>query len=207
MGGAVLFGIKKRDGTVFYQERWTNQMPLILSNPAFMRGEPSAIAELEEDAHPDHKWPWPVALKKYKRSEYGGILVDFKLNIMFSRQGYTAPGGLIFSPHSGDYGELGSRLVELHKEKRITEIQNWNPAPVKVPEKEATSFLELLEGLLDTESNGREQREDAFMDHPLGKNMLDIRFSSAPLIVDHKGRSLKDPWKDLRKFRIEHDWP
>lgn len=202
----MLLGIKRKDGSVFYQERWTNQMPLMLSNPAFLRGEQSVIDEIEEEGHVDAKWPWPVALKKFRRSEYGAILVDFKNSILFSRQSYSAPGGIIWSRHSGDPIEIAVRLVELFKEGRMREVKSWAVAPpVVVPEKEASAFLKLLEEcFVDTNEDERTDKVQVLLQHPLSEIMTDFSFSVDPLTLDHNALQ---SWKEIKKFRDQHGWP
>lgn len=86
MGGYVLVGFRRRDGSEYVAERWTNPLPSWMCNPTWWTGRliDKYINAGESGDFPEEQLIHP--------SEYGVIFFDFQKKILFSRQDYTTPG-------------------------------------------------------------------------------------------------------------------
>lgn len=108
MGGNLAWTLRLEDGTEYRMDRWTNAMPELITNAAFLRGEPAAIeAALDSwlamkadwEANKDNgtfKLPMTEVYAPYpygmQPSEYGLVVTDFVTKTILSLQGYTNLG-------------------------------------------------------------------------------------------------------------------
>ncbi|MFZ3584423.1 hypothetical protein ACOI1H_20000 [Loktanella sp. DJP18] len=110
MGGNLAWTIRLEDNTEYRMDRWTNTMPTLIINPAFLSGTQSAIDEALEswlamkddwEANKDTEdyalpmtgayAPYPYGLMP---SEYGLVVTDFVTKTILSLQGYSNFGKL-----------------------------------------------------------------------------------------------------------------
>lgn len=144
MGGNLAWTIRLKDGTQHRMDRWTNAMPNLIVNPAFLHGAPEAIdAALQswfamktdwEEHGPDGPFvhpmtpvyaPYPFGLQP---SEYGLVVTDFQTNTILSLQGYSNFGTLF--PMRQLYG-ADARSIDPERDDRLRtlaeqgHIQSW----------------------------------------------------------------------------------
>lgn len=105
MGGNLAWTIRLSDGTQYRMDRWTNSLPQLHLNPAFLDESPEGInkalaawREMKADWDENHERgtyehlmtqsyaPYPFGLRP---SEYGLIVTCFKTKTILSLQGYT----------------------------------------------------------------------------------------------------------------------
>lgn len=206
MGGHVFVGIRKRNGTIYRAERWTNPTSWWFNNPAFYDADEKVLDEyinLQEKPQPQ---------TEIHPSEYGVILYDAFNGKLLSRQDYCGIGHMMVDLYDEEKMEL---TLEHRKRGHITglhvyptnydvdidawETSFWGPKPAKpgpiVADKEKLSyFFEIVEGALKAEAEGNRRFA---MDLPENqKSMFDIIWEIEGIEVD-----------DLAGERGYYHWP
>lgn len=160
MGGNLAWTLRTADGTQHRMDRWTNAMPTLITNPAFLDGAPDAIqAALADWEMMRADWeankatgtyehtmtpayaPYPYGLQP---SEYGLVVTDFVTHTILSLQGYTHLGQCmatrqVYGPsHANVSPARWAQNVALTQAGRIASWEFW------IESKEAAQHFDAL---------------------------------------------------------------
>jgi hypothetical protein len=107
MGGTLFVGIRRRDGTEYISERWTNLLPFLFSNPRFWEdGE-----EVDEYIKMGLE-NFPPA-NRISPSTYGVTLIDFQTKRVLNRQDYCGVGQTVCSFVDAELAQNVQDLIDL----------------------------------------------------------------------------------------------
>lgn len=85
MGGAVLFGVRSKEGQEIITDHWTNT----LKERMWKWGRENLYSELLKVASPENEWPRTKLITEIEPIEYGYVLADCLTGDVLSCQGYT----------------------------------------------------------------------------------------------------------------------
>lgn len=197
MGGNIAWTLRLSDGTEHRMDRWTNPLPDVLVDPAFLAEEPEAIAralkswlEMGDDWRrngPDGPFehnmtevyaPYPYGLKP---SEYGFVVTDFPSRTVIA---------------CNHYFTLGRACID--EEMPLVEQARADVAldPVSTREFEALDLVRDYEALRRQFDEGSIVAYDV-VDEECFKRRVDVTTETFAEVVDLATRSAGwDRWKD-----------
>ncbi len=152
MGGSVLMGIRRRNGSEHLWQIWTNIVPHLFATPNFIKdgkGVDKFIREHEAlRSRKGNLW-CAQKLSAVEYSEYGVILIDFVSKRILSRQDYCRPGVVSIFWHDGQdmYGGGAAKMVlDLFnggRLEKIVDISTHHRKDRKFSPQRITKFLRL----------------------------------------------------------------
>lgn len=121
MGGMIQFVFRDQDGSVHKRLTWTNCMPYVLTDPGIYRYNRAVIDEILNEPN---IYDAPEKENRIAPNGYGLIVLDWKLNKLYSCNGYSYFGflsGFNFTvpEYSSEEEEINGQFNQLAKDNRI----------------------------------------------------------------------------------------
>ncbi len=190
MGGEILVGIRRRDGSEQVQEVWTNPLPFVLNDPTFY-SDARRVERWMRGLKPGRSSPRIV--RRVGPSEYGVILIDFVDRCLLSRNVYSQPGELyvITGPRS-DEPERKQLVRKMHKRKLVTKVERFG-----TKEREVVPDTDIwIERFLADDLAADPTHEDG---------MYFVHWRPARWTFDDGERAIK-VWPEVRAWLKQHGW-